>query len=269
MRAALVSEFRKVSSTRLWWLLTLIMVAYLAVAAVFTAFVPFMNDSGMGFDTGSEMSIVDGMRVVTYTLAVSQGAVYALLLGAMCVTNEYRHSTWTPTYLVEPRRWRVVAAKAIIGIGTGIFLGIVGVAASAGPGAIVYAAKDQAIAVTGVGTWELFGRVIIAMALWGLLGVGAGTLMRNQVAAIIVIVAFVWLVEPLLRMFARQNELTETISHYLPGAASDSILGVSFLGSDPSQGDLLTHLQGGLVLAAWGVGLTLLGYYVSSRRDVS
>ncbi len=40
------------------------------------------------------------------------GALFAALLGAMSITSEIRHGTIRPTFLVTPRRARVLAAKA-------------------------------------------------------------------------------------------------------------------------------------------------------------
>ena len=44
----------------------------------------------------------------------------ALVLGVLIITGEYRHKTVTPTFLAEPRRGRVVAAKLGVGFGAGL-----------------------------------------------------------------------------------------------------------------------------------------------------
>src|SRR5215211_1830643 len=41
------------------------------------------------------------------------GAVFAGLLGAMSITSEIRHGTIRPTFLVTPKRSRVLAAKLL------------------------------------------------------------------------------------------------------------------------------------------------------------
>src|SRR5947207_1798861 len=61
------------------------------------------------------------------------GALFAALLGAMSITAEIRHGTIRPTFLVTPRRHRVVAAKVaasvLIGAGFGLVAGAVAAAA--------------------------------------------------------------------------------------------------------------------------------------------
>jgi len=39
--------------------------------------------------------------------------LFVALLGGVAVTHEFRYGTITPTYLVEPRRHRVLAAKCV------------------------------------------------------------------------------------------------------------------------------------------------------------
>ena len=39
--------------------------------------------------------------------------LFAIIVGITIVTTEFRHGTVTPTFLVEPRRERVIVAKAI------------------------------------------------------------------------------------------------------------------------------------------------------------
>src|SRR5258708_29109749 len=64
------------------------------------------------------------------------GALFAALLGAMAITGEIRHGTIRPTLLATPQRGRVVAAKAICGLVTGMVFGAVATAAAAGAGSL-------------------------------------------------------------------------------------------------------------------------------------
>ena len=51
---------------------------------------------------------------------------------------------------------------------------------------------------------------VVALVLWALVGVGFGSVLTNQVAAIVVLLAFTQFVEPLLRLLLAQFDATES-----------------------------------------------------------
>ena len=51
------------------------------------------------------------------------------------------------------------------------------------------------------------------MALWGAIGVGLGVLVTNQVAAIVIVIAFTQFVEPILRFAASLNDVSANIGN--------------------------------------------------------
>src|SRR5690606_1798202 len=135
-----------------------------------------------------------------YTLPVSLGYVFPLAMGALAVTAEFRHRTLSATLLAEPDRTVVLVSKLIVQGGVGAFLGFCGVA-----GAMVAAAS--ALAIGGEPTvlgdpaiWGTAALAVLALALWGMVGVGFGALVPNQVASIVIILAFTQLIEPMLRL---------------------------------------------------------------------
>jgi ABC-type transport system involved in multi-copper enzyme maturation permease subunit len=60
--------------------------------------------------------------------------VFAALAGIMLVTSEYRYGTIRPTFLVTPRRTRVLAGKLAAGLLAGLVFGIAGEALCFGIG---------------------------------------------------------------------------------------------------------------------------------------
>ena len=87
-----------------------------------------------------------------------------------------------------------------------------------------------------------------------------------------IVLAFTQFIEPLLRFASMFTDATAGIGTFLPGAASDALVGASiFTVSSPVGGSTaaLDWWQGGLVLLAYAAAATIGGYFVSWRRDVT
>ncbi len=205
-----------------------------------------------------------------YSFASSIGYVFPVLLGALAVTGEFRHRTLTPTFLAQPHRSTVLSAKFLSQLVVGAGLGVIAFVVSVSAGAAALAGFGLETDLDSSDTWALVGRGILAMALWGAIGVGLGVLVTNQVAAIVIVIAFTQFVEPILRFAASLNDVTANIGKFLPGAASDALVGASFF-SIASVGatEVLEWWQGGLVLLGIAAVATVIGGATTWRRDVS
>lgn len=271
----LSSEMAKMLSTKTWWLLALVLVLYTAFMAGIMAF--FLSDLGEMLGAGGASVPELARAEIVYSTTTSIGYVFPVLLGALAVTAEHRHSTLTPTLLAQPRRSVVVLAKAIALLLFGALYGLAGHIGAVGTGAAVFAATGDDPLLGNPDVLALLGRVVLAMALWGLIGVALGSLVTNQVVVIVIVLAFTQFVEPILRTVGGLWEWSAEVGRYLPGAATEALAGAglySSLGSlDPSVAGaidtgLLDWWQGGLVL----LGLAAVAFAVSSvtswRRDV-
>jgi ABC-2 type transport system permease protein len=201
-------------------------------------------------------------------LALAQGAGFwsmlATVLGILVVTNEYRHGTIMTTFLAEPRRVRVLAAKlatALIG-GAVLALGaLVALAAVSVPWLWI---TDQSLALDGQAL-EAAGRLLLAFSLAAALGAGVGAIILNQVGTIITVFVWFLIVESIIGvvsalLFGDLGE-PDPVSPYLPGSALGGIVG--------GQGaDFM--LDGGwaaLLAASYVAGLSVLGAVSMTRRD--
>jgi ABC-type transport system involved in multi-copper enzyme maturation permease subunit len=271
----LASEFLKVFTTRMWWLLALIMMAYLAFTAggLGALFGFSIANPEAASAAGAGAPALGGLSLapLVYSFASSTGYVFPVIIGALAVTGEFRHRTLTATFLADPRRGGVLAAKYLAQLPIGAGYGVLAFVATVGAGAAAMAGFGLDTALDDPDTWALIARGVLAMALWAAIGVGLGSVVPNQVAAIVIVLAFTQFVEPLLRMAASVSEATAQIGKFLPGAASDALVGQSFY-SLASIGDASASLewwQGGLVLLGLGVVLTAIGGATTWRRDVS
>jgi ABC-type transport system involved in multi-copper enzyme maturation permease subunit len=179
--------------------------------------------------------------------------LFALILGILVVTWEYRHGTITQTFLATPVRERVISAKAVVAALAGAALTIP---------ALLLMLTIAAIWIGGregfhVGGEELglIARLVLAAAIVGVLGLEIGAATGRQLGAIVVV--FAWLVfgEHFLYFWSSTRD-------YLPArGVLAGILGTSH--DAPPLGSSL------LVAAAYVVGLGALALAVTRRRDIS
>jgi ABC-2 type transport system permease protein len=273
---AVSAEFAKVTTTRMWWILAIVLFCYIGLlagglAALFGGIQSGAISPRAGGGGGGGAGALGGASLppLIYSFASSVGYVFPVLLGALATTGEFRHQTLTPTFLANPRRGSVLGAKTVTLFGFGAVLGVVALLASVGIGALVMNAFGVDPLLMDSATWALLGRTVLAMALWATIGVGLGVLVPSQVASIVIVLAFTQFVEPLLRFAASFIEVTANIGKFLPGAASDALVGASFFTVASPSASVLEWWQGGLVLLAYAIAATVAGSFTSWKRDVT
>jgi ABC-2 type transport system permease protein len=197
--------------------------------------------------------------------------VLAPVMGLLCVTGEYRHKTMTTTFVLRPVRSQVLGAKVVatalwsvlLALLTLVAVAAVGLPWNAALGGVTSQVTDQLGAVVP-------GLVLSAILL-GLFGLGFGTLVKNQIAAILLTIGGTLVLESILIALAR------AIFHYdlnwLPNGAGAALAGDiarGLGGGGRGAGfHLLTWWQGGLVMLAWGFVPLVAGYFTTFRRDVT
>ncbi|WP_449283056.1 ABC transporter permease [Leucobacter sp.] len=268
---SLSSEWRKVRSTKLWWILALVLGVYSAMMAAMFAFIFGAMSDEMG---GIALPAQDTANMV-YASVSTFGYVIPLLLGALMATGELRHRTLGLTFTLEPKRGIVLLGKTIVLLGFGIVLGIAGLIGVFGAGAPVLAATGGDPMLDSGETWLLSLRVLAAIGLWSIIGFGIGVLVRNQAFAIVLALVFTQFVEPVLRTGAQFWEWSAQIAKFLPGSATDAFVGASVMTSvsslDPSlpEGAGALGIWGGLlVMLAYAVVAVAAGWALRWRRDV-
>ncbi|WP_141012556.1 ABC transporter permease subunit [Nocardioides sambongensis] len=262
MRSALLAEYRKLVTTRVWWLLLLAMAGYLVfIAAVMSASFALAPSGEAGVPAG------ESAAATTYSLVNSIGYVFPLVIGSLAMTTEFRHRTITQSLLVEPDRTRFLVAKVLSVVPVGLVAGVVGVAAVVLGGAPLLALQGDGAYLGDPDVLTGLALGVLAIALWAMIGVGFGSLVPNQVAAIVVILAFTQFVEPIARLGLGQVDALERLAYLLPGGAADSLIGASLF-ADMGGGDLLPRWAAALVLLGYAVGFAVLGRLTTLRRDI-
>lgn len=269
MTGVLVSEWRKITSTSMWWLLAIAMAGYMAVTAGGVAFTLTLEPNAATGGGASPMVIDPKMLAISvYTVAPALGYVFPLVPGALAVTGELRHRTLSTTLWAEPRRSAVLGAKLVVNALVGALYGVVGVAAAVAAGAGTLALMGESTHLGSGDVWTAIVWSVVALALWGVIGVGVGTLVTNQIAAVVSILAFTQFLEPLARLGLGSFETTAGVSKFLPGASAEALVGTSLYASTGML-ELLDRWQGGLVLLAYALVLALAGRLITFSRDVT
>lgn len=271
LTAAARAETTKQFTTSIWWILAIVLVLYVGSTAAALAGIFAASASG---SLGGESAAIpeEGLAAIVYSTATAVGYVFPLLIGTLMVTTEFRHKTLTPTFLATPRRGSVLAAKLAVGVLMGGLFGVIGVIASVAPSAALLAGFGVDTALGDSDTWAQLGRMILAYVLWVLIGIGVGAFVRNQVGAIVGVLVFTQFLEPVVRTAAAFLEGLAGVTRFLPGAASDALVGASLFtsasGTVPAD-DPIQWWAGGLVLLGYAAVLIVIGHLVSWRRDVS
>jgi ABC-2 type transport system permease protein len=266
VRAALVAEYRKLLSTRMWWVLLVVLAAYLGFIGGVLAFslaVAPQPDGGPEPLPGAELA------GAVYSLINAVGYVFPLVIGSLAMTMEFRHQTITQSLLVEPRRGVFLGAKLLATVPLGLLYGVVGTVAVVGVAAPLLAVAGDGAFLTNGDVLQVIVFGVLVTALWAVIGVAFGSVVTNQVAAIVVILAFTQFVEPIARLALGAFDLTDGIAKFLPGAAADGLMGASFFAAfSGGDTDLLSRLPALLVLLAYAGVLALVGRFTTLRRDI-
>jgi ABC-type transport system involved in multi-copper enzyme maturation permease subunit len=243
MIAQTSAEFLKIRSTRTTLGLLAGMIALLLLFVLLTGLL------------ATAQSLSDRQDQLGLLSVGSLAGVFSALAGIMLVTSEYRFGTIRPTFLFTPRRERVLVAKLVAAVLAGLVFGVVGEGLNLAIGTVILDGRGIPIALSGGDIAVLVIGTLAGVALWGGIGVGVGTILRNQVGAVVGLLAWGFVAENLLFAFV------PSVGRLGPAHASDAMTGID-------TDHLLAPLAGAGVLIAWTLVLGLIGLVLTLRRDV-
>jgi ABC-2 type transport system permease protein len=236
----------------------------LLTVAALTALFASLEASRAGNRASGVASLATASGISTVTTLTGWSMLFAAVLGVIASSGEFRHSTATLTYLGTPRRERVLAAKALSSALVGAVFGLTAAAFSTAVGLGFVAAHGYRISIS---TGDLISHgagAILGAALLAAIGVGLGSLIRSQIAGIVVV--FIWglVIESVI------GGLFTSVRPYLPYTAATTLAGIKLGGAafGPAHG-----VNGGAPLpfiAATGLvaGTALILGFVAARISV-
>lgn len=205
------------------------------------------------------ISSADGqLKVVGWGTSI--GALFAALVGAMSITAEIRHDTIRPTFLTTPRRDRVIAAKLAAGALTGLGVGLLAEALTAGIEAAGLAARGIHIQLSADDYAQLLAGGAAVGALFAAIGLGVGAVVRQQVGAVVGLCVWLLLIETTL------IGNVPSAGKFTPGAAAGAIAGAI---QTQSTSRLVAPALGALLLLLYAATAGGAGVILTTRRDVA
>ena len=249
MNAQIRSELLKLRTTRTT-------IELLAWMALLVGFVVLLHVFTLRADTLSDR---DGQLKV-FGWGTSVGALFASLLGASSVTGEIRHGTIRPTFLATPKRARVLAAKAAVSALAGLALGLLAEALAVGSGSAGLAARGIATELSDSDYLQILAGGAIGAALWGTIGVGVGSISRNQTGTLVGLCVWLLLVETTL------IGNIPSIGKFTPGASAGALAGAI---QTQAASSLLAPAVAALLLATYAAAAVLAGSIAIACHDVS
>jgi ABC-2 type transport system permease protein len=262
------SEFFKVRTVWSTWVIVLVAMVLTGGFGVLVGFAPHRRALAAGlFPAKGTAAWFDDVFS-----AMGVATALALIFGIIAVTGEYRHKTITPTFLVEPRRGHTVSAKLIVSAVVGALIAVSAgaIALLLGFGCVAGGFGNTIVMLTEYR--HVFPGILVAAILYAVYGLGVGSMLKNQVLALVAGLGFEVVVTPIFvsalpsagRYFPNQAAAAlESVA----AAAHGHSRGVAIFGASGSH--LLTWWEGGLLLLGYGVVLALAGTLTTLRADVT
>ena len=261
MKHLLQSEIRKLIYLRANWLL-LIWSGLFAALGTVAPIVVLNSDRrtmGMGF---SGTNTPEGINAVFANAA--GGYLFALIMGILIMTNEFRHGTAVGTFLVTPKRSTVLYAKLIAASLAGFVVQVFSYLMAISSGFIALTFYEPHAPVPMELLWKVLRASALSGLVLGVVGVGLGALVKNQVAAVTGAVIWTLIVEGLIVAFV------ESIGKYLPAGAITGLVDVDF-GKNDFNFTIDNYLSPGpaiLVLLMYATIFSSLALRTTLRRDL-
>jgi ABC-2 type transport system permease protein len=291
-----VAEIRKIITTNTWWVVGLLLLIATAFAlllnvagansdlrsAEFARDHPprFSGDASDQVDARAEFARLTDIPAIlargaagVYTSGQFIGLLLMVILGALVVTNEFQHQTVTATFLTTPHRTRVISAKLVAAVVLAAGYWLFATVVSIGVGALNFSVQGYGVPLTDPSLLRAVGMNLLAYAVWAVIGVGFGVLLRGQLAATLTATGLYLSAYPGLLLFSLLYSLIQQDWVYelvvlLPGIAS-----LIMVQTEPQQLGFDRYgpewWAGAVTLVAYGVVAGVIGTLIVRRRDVA
>lgn len=250
------SEFLKAFTTKLLFILTLSALAFVLLTVVLGVYLtpgpPGQEDVNI---------LMEPAAVTNIFSSAGSASVFVLILGIIAMSGEYRNQTITSTFLATPKRQRVIIAKMIAYSILAFVIALIMWIATVAVATVLLSTVEHA-PIEWAAVFEILGGALLGLVLYAILGVAIGALITNQVAAVVIALVWIFVVEALLTIFV------DWIGKWLPGGALNSILQATNT-SGFGGTDALSVPAAALVLISYTVVLSIAAIVLTNRKDIT
>jgi ABC-2 type transport system permease protein len=279
------SEWLKIRTTNTWWIFGIAVLVTTGLALLVNCFTTDNILHSPPPEFGNESDPVARQAQASYeaqrNLATQAaniftsgqyfGCLFVMLLGILLITNEFYHQTATVTFLTTPQRTRAVVAKLITAMLAAGAFWLVCTLIDLVVGVIFFNAEGVS---NQLGTWGVQRAIVfnlMVFALWAVVGVGFGALIRSQIGATITAAVLYVLAAQVVQgvfqlayYFWIKKDWVLTAEVIVPSVAAQIF--VSPIKTFPQSPP---YWVGGLVLLGYGVVAGVIGTLIIRRRDIS
>jgi ABC-2 type transport system permease protein len=244
------AEFVKLRTTQVWfWML-------LAAVAVTVLLVVAQLAPAHSLESRDDV----------YGVFTSSGTAYIVVfvLGVLGITTEFRYQTITPTVLTTPSRWALISAKLIFYAIVGAVYALICVIVEVVIALPWISSKGYDVSLTSNHVPRALLGVFAVVALFGIVGIGVGALLRNQIVAVSVGVIFLLILNNLLALIPG----VKYVYPYTPAGAVNAIFTITGK-TDVNGVTVLSGIGGVVVLLLWAFIPAILGASLTMNRDIT
>ena len=254
----LKSEWRKLVYVRAHWGL---LVGAVVLAGFGTAVTPIILDSnsatfGLALDQQTAVDSVYANAISSY--------IFAIIIGIMLMSGEFRHGTDVATFLTAPKRGTVLANKLGIAAIGGALVMVLSTGAGIAAGWVTLSFFENVAEPSSGVFLNTMIAAVVSGSILGIVGVAIGTLIRNQMLAITGSLIYLFVVDPILLT------LVPEAGKWLPSGLITAMLALDIqapeFGIDTAN--YLPPLTATLVLLGYGVVFGVVAIATSLRRDI-
>lgn len=219
MSKYLRAELIKLTTVRSTWVcFGLVVVLAVGIGALASGASPSSFGSG-GRDRGTLRTVA--LHQTMFGMNFAQLVV--MVFGALVICGEYRFGVIRTTFTVAPRRWRLVLAKFIAVAALSALVGLVSTSLAFAVGASRLSSHGVSLGLGDDGVLRALAGTVVFFMASALFALAIGALVRNQVAALSIVLLYSIVIEPIATALLRSSSATEGIAKYLPFQAGSAI----------------------------------------------